>query len=71
MALRKTVEDIINNTINEKHERIQDLEKLNQTPKTINEIKELKNSIEMLEYDLLVKEFRQQMKHKNNIFKRI
>ncbi len=59
---RKTVDDIINNIINEKYERIIALEQLNQTPKVIDEIKEIKSNIESLEYDLLVKKYRRGIK---------
>ncbi len=62
---RKTVENIINNTINEKYDRIIALEQLNQTPKVINEIKEIKSNIESLEYDLAVKKLRREFKHKD------
>ena len=63
---RKTVEDIISDTIDEKYENIIALEQQNQTPAVVNRIKFLKDTVEMLEYDMKVKELKREMKQKKN-----
>ena len=59
---RKTVEDIISDTIDEKYEHIIALEQQNQTPAVVDRIKFLKDTVEMLEYDIKVKELKREMK---------